>query len=100
MGWLRNKIKAQFTEHSGTVFKVVEKDGVYYIDSIAGHITYKPKCQKDLDEFRNIWVNRLSINHDRENLAYCYGEIRKRFRVKFRANIITRVKNVYKRSCC
>ena len=98
MGWLKNKIKAQFFEYFGTEFKVVEKDGVHYIDSIAGHITYKPKSQKDLDRFRNVWVNRLSANHDRKSLAYCYKQISKEFRVKYRANLITRAKNVHFRS--
>jgi hypothetical protein len=102
MAWLHKKIQEQMADNSQVVpeCKWSERDRAFYINSVAGLIKYKPKDVKDLNRFRDRWVNLFEQyrstalnNKDLESMMFGFTNmIRKEERVKYTANIRTRLK--------
>ena len=71
--------------------------------SSAGEIRFRPRKKKSLQTFRDVWLNKFEhICWEKEKVGIdtrpsfkrLYKEIRKDVKVKWKANIRTRLKNV------
>ena len=70
---------------------------VFFMNSSAGFIKYKPKKPVDIERFRNNWVNRFMLEKgDRKRLFKLYRELRRQERVSYKANLNTRVKDLFR----
>ena len=96
MQWLENYIKYQTTEIVSVkpVANWSDRDGKFYINSIAGLLVYKPKTLRDLTRFRNEWINRFNQCVSEKELFEFYADIRSKEKIKYVANLRTRLKSV------
>lgn len=102
MAWFKKKIEEQWSDNSQVVpeCKWSERDRAFYINSVAGLIKYRPKNVQDLNRFRDKWVNLFerykqdALNaKDRERLMFEFTNwIRREEKIKFTANLRTRLK--------
>jgi hypothetical protein len=107
--WIENYCKYQTTEITNVipVARWSEREEKFYIDSVAGLLVYKPKSLKDLTRFRNEWINRFEqvcrgwphdntpvSKNDERRLFEFYEEIRSKEKIKYTANLRTRLKGV------
>jgi len=77
-------------------------DRCFYIDSCVGQIRYKPKTTNELTAFRDKYINQVDLLRNIEmagrpvtrKLFNLYREIKKNHRVRYKANIHTRVKGL------
>lgn len=102
MAWIKNKLKEQWNDHSNAVpqQRWSDVDRCFYLSSPAGRILYKPKDEKDLQRFRNEYINRFDMidkdgldKEDKIKLYFhLYREMRSKEKVKYRANVHTRLK--------
>ena len=95
--WIRTQIHNQFVSHDNVVsfHRLDPKTGRFYLNSPAGLIVYKPKSLADVTRFRDKWINKfetLSEQKDSNKFYNLYVEIRKNEKVKYRANLRTRIK--------
>jgi hypothetical protein len=100
--WIENYCRAQLAEHTNVepVAKWSERERCFYIDSVAGLLKYKPKNLADLTRFRNEWINRFDQLRNtgsgtfEKKLFEFYEEIRSQEKIKYKANLRTRLKGV------
>ena len=96
MDWIKRKALEQWVPRDQVVpvAKWSDKDRAFYLDSVAGLIKYKPKDQKDIARFRDKWVNRFEQAKERgeRSLFQLYKELRSEERVKYSANLRTRLR--------
>lgn len=109
MAWIKNKAKdvwqSQWVDHSNVVpkYRWSDVDRAFHLVSPAGHIIFKPKTDKDIERFRNKYINRFMMiekdaldQEDKNKLFFClYEEIRKKEKVKYKANVHTRLKGTW-----
>jgi len=92
--------KYQWIDNRGVETQHKFVDNVFYLDSEAGLIVYKPKTQIEADKFRNDIVNRIhSIGNDKKKskkLFRLYKDARKKYRVSWKANTRTRLRSLVK----
>lgn len=84
-------IRSQFVDNSNVVPYQTwnDRDSCFYLNSPAGLIIYRPKSVKDTSRFRDRWINKFI--HAR-NFFTLYREIIRNEKVKYRANLHTRLK--------
>lgn len=102
MGWIKNKLIEQTATNSGVVpeQRWAEREKCFYLNSPAGLIKYKPKLNRDIARFRDIYINQFdSIKISnlkpqiKEELFFrLYAEIRAAEKVSYKANVRTRLK--------
>lgn len=99
--WVEKKAKEQMTSNAGVVpsYKWNGLTRSFYLDSPAGLIQFKPKTEKDLIKFRDEFVNQFAdlaekhkISSQTNEFYSLYAEIRKKYKVKYTANLATRLK--------
>jgi len=100
MSWLEQWIKEQVVDNSGVIpeSRWNQREGAFYLNSPAGLIRFKPKTDRDLSKFRDRYINRFEVlkglegSKMIEGYFLLYDEIRACERVKYRANVRTRLK--------
>lgn len=98
MKWLKQMVRYHMTDMSGVRPECRSNGRAIYLNSWAGLIEYKPKDWRDLVRFRDDVVNRfealLSVpeGSERRRLMFeLYDYARSQYRVKYRANLRTRL---------
>jgi hypothetical protein len=98
---IENVIHEQTVDHSNVVpHQRFGKDGKFHLVSCAGHIIYKPKTEVDVSRFRDKWISRFekirALTHDEQRTLFfrLFQEIRSTEKVKYRANLRTRLCNL------
>ena len=99
--WIKGAVGYQLTDMRSVRlhFNWSEKDRAFYIDSPAGLIKFKPKSLLLQTRFRDMYINKFAklVNKDRrgedvkKELFRLYREIRKTWKVKYKANLRTRL---------
>jgi len=102
MAWLKDFIKAQFTDISsvGLDHRWSEQHRAFFLNSEAGVLKFKPKNLYETTRFRNVYLNKfealLTRKANGENvtrdLFRLYWDIRHAERVSYNANLRTRIK--------
>lgn len=102
---LKRKVKGylhyQWVDMSGVRPEFRQRENLISLNSEAGTIDFKPKKPADLYMFRDRYLNRFDVLSRKASegaevareLFDLYEEIRKNFRVKYRANLRTRVRS-------
>jgi hypothetical protein len=96
-GWARY----QWTDMSGVKPEFRQRENLISLNSEAGTIDFRPRKVSDLCSFRDRYLNRFetlakrAVNGDvvTRDLFDLYDDIRKAFRVRYRANLRTRVRS-------
>ena len=106
MGWVKRLVSNQCVDLSGVKPEIRFKDNHIWLNSAAGNIEFFSKDWKELCRFRNDAVNRFGeiinlknaglISHDKINkqMFVLYDQIRSKYKVKYRANLRTRLKGI------
>lgn len=98
---LKGYLHYQWVDMSGVKPEFRQRENLISLNSEAGTIDFKPRKMSDLYRFRDRYLNRFETLANRitagesmsRELFDLYDEIRKNFRVKYRANIRTRVRS-------
>lgn len=99
MSWLKSYLKEQMVSNKGVVpeVKFLQPENIFFMNSPAGLLKYKPKTVKEMTHFRDNYVNLFE--HYRQfspdKFFDLYAVIRKEVKgVKYTANLHTRAKGV------
>lgn len=98
--WIKDQIDYQRADFTNTepVYRLSRRDGRFYFNSCAGVLSYKPKNDQDASRFRDKWINRfeyikgLPLREQRKQFFVFYDDIRRQEKIKYRANLKTRVR--------
>lgn len=102
--WMKSSWDYQWSDMSGVIPRQQwsEKDRAFFLNSSAGLIKYKPKNDKDLQRFRDKYVNQFDVimmcpnDGLKEKMFFLlYQEIKKNERVKYKGNIRTRLRGKF-----
>lgn len=106
-GFLKSQVSYQCADMKGVKieYRWSDRDRSFYLNSPAGLIRFRPKTERALTEFRNIYVNKLWGLHSRhsqgenvtKDLFRLYKQIRKDYKVSYKANLRTRLKCILNR---
>jgi hypothetical protein len=99
--WVKGEVGYQLTDMRSVKlhFTWSDKDRAFYIDSPAGLIKYKPKTMNAQTVFRNRFINEFAklMGRDtrgqdiRKDLFRLYRQIKKEYKVSYKANFRTRL---------
>lgn len=98
---LRSYMRYQWVDMSGVKPEFRQRQNLISLNSFAGTIDFKPRKLEDLYKFRDRYLNRfeglsLKIREGEDvsrEMFDLYEEIRKTFRVSYRANLRTRIRS-------
>lgn len=77
-------------------YKWSPKDKSFFIDSEAGLIKFRPRSVREMADFRDKCINKLlALKGNRKGLFKLYKDIRKKYRVRYKANLRTRIRSVF-----
>jgi hypothetical protein len=103
MTWIKKQIRQAY-KYNTADWSGVEPThryvaNVFFLDSEAGLLKFKPKTQKEASRFRDDIVNRFSQiagfdNQERTRLFFeLYKDARKKYKVSWKANFRTRCRS-------
>jgi len=98
---LRGWAHYQWVDMSGVKPEFRQRENLISLNSEAGTIDFRPRKSSDLYVFRDRYLNRFEVLARKateggkvaRELFDLYEEIRKTFRVKYKANLRTRVRS-------
>ncbi len=106
MGWVKKLASKQCVDLSGVKPEIRFRDNHIWLNSAAGNIEFFSKDWRELCKFRNDAANRfcelISCSKDdifsrdeiNRRMFILYRNIRSKYKVKYRANLRTRLKGI------
>lgn len=102
--WVKEQIsqqlKAQWLDNSRVEPEHKYIGGVFYVNSEAGLLVYKPKEDEGVAKFRDDIVNKFEVlldeksKHKTEAMFNLYKSARKKYKVRWKANFRTRCRSL------